>query len=232
MITAGIALFMAGTVSSCKKSKDETPEEVTYKMVLTTSRAQGENIRLAFDAAAADQAGIWVDVNNNGIRDTGEDPGFGFGINYTVNASRTLNIYGKVSTFDCNNNDITKLEISGNNALKILHCGNNKITTLNVSGCPALTELHCWVNQIATLDFTANKELGILSCYENQLKNTVLTNMINSLPSRTTDAHVFIFNTQATAEGNTMPTAANITTANGKKWKLYKHENFNWNIIP
>lgn len=229
---AGIALFMAGTVSSCKKSKNETPEEMKYKMVLTTSRAEGENIRLAFDAAPADQEGIWVDLNNNGKRDTGEDPGFGFGINFRVNASRTLAIYGKVSTFDCNNNDITKLEVSGNSALKILHCGSNKITTLNVSGCPALTELHCWVNQIAALDFTANKNLGILSCYENLLKNTVLTNMINSLPSRTADAHAFIFNTQAIAEGNTMPSAANTTTANGKKWRLYKHENFNWEIIP
>lgn len=232
IIMACIGLCMTGTVSSCKKSKDETPEEMRYKMVLTTSRAEGANIRLAFDAAPADQAGIWVDVNNNGIRDTGEDPGFGFGINYTVNASRTLNIYGKVSTFDCNNNAITKLEVSGNSALKILHCGNNKITTLDLSGCPALTELHCWVNQLAALNFTANKDLNILSCYENLLKNTALTNMINSLPARTTDAPAYLFNTQATAEGNTMPTTANITTANGKKWKLYKHENFSWSIIP
>lgn len=229
---AGIALCMAGTVSSCKKSKDETPKEMTYKMVLTTSRAEGASIRLAFDAATADQADIWVDVNNNGKRDTGEDPGFGFSINYTVNASRTLNIYGKVSTLDCNNNDITKLEVSGNSALKILHCGSNKITTLDLSGCPALTELHCWVNQLAALNLTVNKNLHILSCYENMLKNTALTNMINSLPARTADAHAYLFNTQATAEGNTMPTAANITTANGKKWNLYKHENFSWNTIP
>lgn len=226
-------LLMTGTVSSCKKSnKDEISDEMRYKMVLTTTRPEGDKVRLAFEAAAADQANIWIDLNNNKKRDTGEDVAFGFSIYYTVNASRTLTIYGKVSTLDCNNNDLTKLEVSGNSALKILHCGSNKIATMDVSGCPGLTELHCWVNQITTLNFTANKELHILSAYENQLNSTAMNNMINSLPARTTDAHAYLFNTQATAEGNTMPTAANTTTANGKKWKLYKHENFNWNIIP
>jgi hypothetical protein len=228
-----ITLFVAGVNISCKKnSDDELPAEVPYKMVLTTDKAEGEKIRLSFEAATADQADIFIDLNNNRQKDAGEEVGFGYSINYTVNASRKFTIYGKVTTLDCNNNSLTRLEVSGNSALKILHCGSNKLTTLDLSGCTVLGEVHCWLNQLSTLNFTANKDMYIVSCYENQLKSAAVTTMINSLPVRTTDASMYLFNTQVATEGNTLATGANITTANSKKWKLYQHKNFMWELIP
>lgn len=233
IVIACITLFMAGAFVSCKKNSDEEPPaEVTYKMVLTTDKAAGDNVRLAFEAATADQTDIFIDLNNNQQKDAGEEVGFGYSIYFTVNASRKFTIYGKVTTLDCNNNSLTKLEVSGNSALKILHCGSNKLTTLDLSGCVVLGEVHCWLNQLSSLNFTANKDMYIVSCYENQLKSAAVTTMINSLPARTTDASLYLFNTQAPTEGNTLATGANISTANGKKWKLYQHKNFMWELIP
>ncbi|WP_281238460.1 T9SS type A sorting domain-containing protein [Flavobacterium praedii] len=68
------------------------------------------------------------------------------------------------------NNQLTTLNVSQNVALKTLYIGYNKLTTLDVSKNIALTTLESYNNQLTTLDVSKNVALTSLSCYSNQLK--------------------------------------------------------------
>jgi len=70
-------------------------------MTLTTAKAVGETIELSINADAADQADVWVDLNNNGAKDAGEEvTEFDQTLAYTLGA-QTVTIYGKVTKLNC-----------------------------------------------------------------------------------------------------------------------------------
>ena len=114
---------------------------------------------------------------------------------------KTITITGFVTSFICDGNELTKLDVSNNNVLKrldcigtqltsldvskntsldALRCGNNSLTSLNLSKNTALTILECEYNQLTSLDLSKNTVLKSLGCGYNQLtsldlsKNTVL----------------------------------------------------------
>ena len=49
--------------------------------------------------------------------------------------------------------------------------------------------------------------------------------LINSLPKREEEGVMFVISDDKEKEGNSTPTNEQITTAKGKKWKLYKQGN-------
>ena len=86
-------------------------------------------------------------------------------------------------TLDCNNNQLTNLDISDHTALTTLRCYNNQLTSLDVTNNTALTYLYCHENQLTSLDLTHNTILISLLCEDNQLtsldvsNNTALTEL-------------------------------------------------------
>ncbi len=94
---------------------------------------------------------------------------------------------------DCENNNLTALNLSLNPGLRILLCDYNQIERLILAGNPNLTELTCNLNQLNELDVSQNPLLVYLSCSTNLLtglnvsENTQLTyldcgaNQIDSL---------------------------------------------------
>src|SRR5690606_705908 len=71
------------------------------RITFTTTRAPGSLIRLSINAASVDQSNVWIDLNNNGQRDSGEEVATfanwsGSSPQYTVQ-SQTITIYGKVT---------------------------------------------------------------------------------------------------------------------------------------
>jgi Leucine-rich repeat (LRR) protein len=80
----------------------------------------------------------------------------------------------------CQNNQFTTLDVSKNNTLKTLNCDGNQLTTLDISKNVALTSLTCELNKLTTLDVFNNVSLTTLYCGSNQLtaldvsKNTAL----------------------------------------------------------
>ena len=69
----------------------------------------------------------------------------------------------------CENNQLTSLDVSKNTALTSLSCDNNQLTLLDVSGCTALTSLSCENNLLTLLDVSGCTALTSLSCDNNQL---------------------------------------------------------------
>ena len=73
-----------------------------------------------------------------------------------------------LKTLDCYGNQLTSLDVSKNTALKTLHCFRNQLTSLDVSKNTALTELKCGRNQLTSLDVSKNTALTYLACYDNK----------------------------------------------------------------
>ena len=102
----------------------------------------------------------------------------------------TVTLRGKITEFDCSNNELTALDVreltalqeldcynnqltdldtSGLTTLKELNCSKNQLKTLNVKGCTALEELLCGNNQLTSLDASGLTTLKMLGCNGNQL---------------------------------------------------------------
>lgn len=84
---------------------------------------------------------------------------------------------------NCNDNQLTDLDVSYNTALASLYCLYNQLTVLDVSYNTALIELCCDANQLTTLVVSNNTDLKYLFCNGNQLtdldvsNNTALTQL-------------------------------------------------------
>lgn len=76
-----------------------------------------------------------------------------------------------ISSVFCNDNDLSKLDVSKNTQLTQLNCSNNALTTLNVSENAQLQSLYCFGNQLTNLNLANNKSLEILGCNDNSLIN-------------------------------------------------------------
>lgn len=89
----------------------------------------------------------------------------------------------KLRIFDCAGNQLTKLDVKENTALTHLTCTDNYLTELDVSRNTALEYLFCNENRLTSLDVRANKALKELYCSDNQLTgldvtaNTALTRL-------------------------------------------------------
>ncbi|SVA89937.1 uncharacterized protein METZ01_LOCUS142791, partial [marine metagenome] len=81
-----------------------------------------------------------------------------------------------LSYLNCYINQLTALDVSANTALTTLSPGHNQLTTLDVSNNTALTALQCNNNLLTSLDVSANTELTFLYCYSNQLTSLDLRN--------------------------------------------------------
>ncbi len=82
---------------------------------------------------------------------------------------RGVEYFTALERLDCDGNQLTELDVSGNKALTELSCANNQLTSLNVRANTALAWLSCSSNQLTELDVSGNTALRYLYCYGNQL---------------------------------------------------------------
>ncbi|WP_369793998.1 leucine-rich repeat domain-containing protein, partial [Porphyromonas sp. COT-108 OH1349] len=167
-------------------------EEDLPSITLTTEKKVGEKIELSINAEPEDQADVWIDLNNNKVKDAGDSiTEFDPPQEYTL-GSQTVTVYGKVTELYCYSNSLTSLDVSKNTALTELSCYSNSLTSLDVSKNTALTVLDCSSNSLTSLDVSKNTALTELYCFSNSLtsldvsKNTALTELrcySNSLTS-------------------------------------------------
>lgn len=187
--TLTITAFGLLLIASCKKDKGTRRVDPDQPKIQVTKAADDNSAwELFIDAADADRAGIWVDLNNNGTKDNGETP-TKFGMNlddkntFSLGSSKTITIYGKVTKFGCPSNELTGIDISNNTILVELDCAYNRLTTLYVAKNTRLESLDCSYNELPALDVSKNTALKYLSCYWNQLtalnltQNTGLTHL-------------------------------------------------------
>ena len=119
----------------------------TPSITFTTTRDVGSNITLTFDALDSDKESIWIDLNNNGVRDANEGVkdaieaagriwgnwGSDRQVNYKLE-TQTVNIYGKVTQFGAYNGNLTSIDITKNLGMTYLNIQNNQIKELDLTG--------------------------------------------------------------------------------------------------
>lgn len=208
-------------------------------MTITTTKNLNSSITLNFEADAANQAGVWIDLNGNGLMDTGEKvTTFATDASYTIQA-QTIRIYGKITTFECHDSNLTTLDVSKNTYLTNLDCSRNALTSLNVSQNTALEGLSCSSNlftalsvssntllgyldcsnnQLTALNLPAsNTVLGVLTCFNNRLSGSAMGTVINRLPSG--GGQLYVIDLSSVTEQN-ICTQAQVQEAASKQWQV------------
>lgn len=159
---------------------DETATKSNF-ITFTTEKAVGGTIVLRIYADPVHRKGVWLDLNNDGKKDSGESvTNFVTPVNYTIGA-QAITLYGNVLDFYCTGNNLTMLDVTKNTALQKLYCDNNQLAVLDVTRNISLTTLDCSRNWLTTLDITRNTALTFLSVGYNLFaelnlsSNTALT---------------------------------------------------------
>jgi Leucine-rich repeat (LRR) protein len=96
--------------------------------------------------------------------------------NSNISDMTGITVFVNLQQLNCNNNQLTSLDISSNSALTNLACSNNPLTSLDVSNQTTLTTLNCGNNQLTSLDVSNQTTLTNLYCGQNQLTNLDVSN--------------------------------------------------------
>ena len=111
-------------------------------------------------------------INSNEIDNTSE---------INVNNSSITDLAGiefftKLDRLYCQNNQLTKLDLSNNTEIYVLACDSNKLTEVDVTKCVELGDFSCSSNKLTELDITNNPKIYQLACSINKIKKLNLSN--------------------------------------------------------
>ena len=124
------AKYPEKTFTTAKKEEPKPEPKDTHYIVFATDKAIGEEISIFIQAAKEDQAGVWIDLNNNDKWDEGIDQKPKFGYSRYILKAQTFKIYGKVSSLNCRSNLLTAIDISHNPALTTLFAKDNNLPSI------------------------------------------------------------------------------------------------------
>ena len=86
-----------------------------------------------------------------------------------ISSLKGIEYFTALKRLDCDDNQLTSLDVRKNTALDYLYCSGNQLTALDVSKNTALDALSCWKNQLTLLDVSRNTALEYLYCTDSQL---------------------------------------------------------------
>ncbi|MDR6760799.1 Leucine-rich repeat (LRR) protein [Flavobacterium sp. 2755] len=122
----------------------------------------------------------------------------------------------------CGKNQLTNLDVSKNTLLTELLCSQNQLTSLDISNNTALKHLRCDNNQLKDLDITKNKEFGTLYCNSNKLENLNLKNGNN----------ISLYDTNFTLNPNLTCILVDNAIFSSYNWKTSKDNTAVYSEIP
>lgn len=203
---SAVTISYNGNTYSIPKTSSTTQSQ--YKIAILSSKNVGESVWLSVNAEIIDRSEVWIDLNNNNVRDVNENIRL-FNSNYAVSGgadyalgSQTITIHGKV----------TELQISGNTAA----------TAVDVSQNPGLQKFVCRNGLLTSIKISDKGNLEYFAFYNNKLDANAMSNILNSLPDRTgkTKGELLpVYNDGP--QGNAAPTQADIDAAKAKNWDVF-----------
>ncbi len=208
--------------TDCNGGGGPTPPPPTNQSYIefTTTKAIGETIEIVVNAKPEDQADVWIDLNNNGTRESGEEitkfnefnyyetnkQDYNGKISYTI-VAQTIRIYGEVTAFSpygyydyklnkAFGQEVSNLDVTHNIKLEQLYIvGNKELEDIDLSANYRLRELACNYNSLKELNISNNRELNILLCWDNKLtrletSNNRLLGKINCMGNQITQLDI------------------------------------------
>lgn len=86
-----------------------------------------------------------------------------------ISSLQGIEYFTALTELDCDDNQLTTLDISKNTALVKLYCSMNHLTSLDITNNVALVYLDCYRNELTSLDVSKNTALESLDCEENKI---------------------------------------------------------------
>ncbi len=86
-----------------------------------------------------------------------------------------LESFPNLQVLNCSYNNLTKLDVSQNTALKKLYCANNQLKNLDLSQNHQLDYVNCSFNRLTSLDMSGKGQLTALNCEMNYLTSLNLS---------------------------------------------------------
>ena len=156
-----------------KDMEDNNPH-----ITIITLKNVGDPIKLEVKGKSND---LWIDLNNNNVRDNGEDldrdVDTGMFIYEGPLYSNALSIYGDITVFKCNSNNITDIDVSTCANLRTLDIWGNALLSLDVSNNKQLVNLDCSSCGIQNLILPSSSSLRLLDCQRNLLESLDLSEL-------------------------------------------------------
>lgn len=165
---------------------DLNPPPVILPGPSMTFTASGSlpNLYIQIFADPEDQDDIWIDLNNDGVMDSGEDITT-FGAYMTLPASNMFTIYGEVtrlfinraSRTHANRRPITSADVSNNSSLWQLELPFNDLIEIDLTQSPNITNLQLGSNLLTEIDLSGNTGLTRAQLNGNQLTSVVFPDL-------------------------------------------------------
>lgn len=156
------------------------------------SRASDEK---ALKEIIADQIAMGASINEkNGVKYEWNEEGRLVGIswnNCSLNGSISFSKLDCLERLNCEDNQLSSLDVGGCRNLKELYCGENQLGKLDISNCAALESLSCGNNSLGVLEVEKCTSLKYLRCVDNKLTALDVSNC-NELESLYCDEDVKI----------------------------------------
>lgn len=86
-----------------------------------------------------------------------------------------LESFPNLQVLNCSGNNLTRLDVSKNTALKKLYCANNQLNNLDLSQNDQLDYVNCSFNRLTSLDMSGKGQLTALNCEMNYLTSLNLS---------------------------------------------------------
>ena len=158
----------------------------------------------------------WIDLNENGTKDAGEDLISGSNSCLVTSSSGKFTIHGSIDALSIYDANIKSFSVVSS-TLQSLYLARNILTSLDLN-CPNLENLHVHKNQLASLDLSKCPKLSKdLFIFDNQISGVNMDALINSLPTLSTATTFRVRDTDANGEQNRM-TPAQAAAAKAKGW--------------
>ena len=95
-----------------------------------------------------------------------------------IESLKGIEYFSRLKQLECDNNNLTTLDLSKNELLTYLQCDKNQLTSLNLSANTKLNTLTCRNNKLKSLD-VSRSDLQYFYCSNNQLTSLNLNNHIS-----------------------------------------------------
>ena len=114
-----------------------------------------------------------IDTNDDGeIQISEAEVVIGLDLNWqSIYSLDGIQNFINIEVLECDNNELTSIDLSQNINLEIIKCRFNQISSLEVLNNPKLKKLECGYNELTNLDITQNPLLEWVVCAENQIEN-------------------------------------------------------------
>jgi leucine rich repeat domain protein (fragment) len=127
----------------------------------------------------------------------------------------------KLTSLSCHENKLKSIDVSNNSELAFLRCNNNEIKSLDLSQNSKLKNLICHKNNISHLDLSFNHELTHVECCQNHITGADTDYLIDHLPA-TSIAELIMIDKE---EDNNEISREQIERAKAKGWRVLDTNN-------